>query len=181
MDLSRLKIGLENGHPVYIKDRFINTLLLGKSGTGKSSSIAQWFEQDGNRVCRIVLEPSSFLAEIVYALCRGQALYCSLQNPLSINPLEAPYDPNAIVDIICEALNQVIQLTTPNERLTVKMHGLLDEAIKYCLKNGRPNLLNVRNRIINAPGSRYLDGVKTATSSHTQDFSIHILLRSKLA
>lgn len=155
MELSRLKIGMSDGRVAYIKDRYTNTLVLGKPGEGKTSWLSQCFESDGNRVCRIVLDPTGFLTETMYAMSKGQALYFSLKTDVSINPMnpENNYDPNAVVENICEALNQVIVLTTPNEKLTVKMRGIMDVAIKYCLANGRPNLLNVRDKIINTPGS----------------------------
>jgi hypothetical protein len=162
MDLSRLKIGMSDGRVAYIKQRHIHTLLVGKSGTGKSSSLAHWWEQDGNRISKILIEPSGFLSADAYSMSKGKALYCSLQNPISINPMQSPYDPSTISDIIAEAVNQVIALCTKeaNKELTVKMRGILDEAIKYCLANGRPSLIHVRNRIVNTPGnSETRDGI----------------------
>jgi hypothetical protein len=63
--------------------------------------------------------------------------------------MQAPYHPNQICDNIAEAINQVIVVTTPNDKLTVKMRGILDKAIKYCLENNRKSLVNVRDYIIN--------------------------------
>jgi len=153
MELNRLKIGMSDGRVAYIKQRHIHILLVGKSGTGKSSSLSHWWEEDGNRVCKILIEPSGFLSADAYSMSKGRALYCSLTHPISINPMQSPYDPSTISDIIAEAVNQVVAITTPNQPFTVKMRGILDEAIKYCLANGRPSLIHVKNRIVNTPGS----------------------------
>lgn len=74
MDLPRLKIGtdLEIKVPVYISDRYTHILLLGKSGSGKSTSISNWWEQDeiyGN--AKILIDPSGFLARDCYSISRG--------------------------------------------------------------------------------------------------------------
>lgn len=153
MDLPRLKIGLSTDLlPVYIKDkdRYTNILLLGKSGTGKSSLMASWWEQDCFfKSAKVLIEPSGFLARDCYSIAKGRGHYCSLSTPVSINPMQSPYDPNTISDIIAEALNQVITLTTPNDKLTVKMRGILDKAIKWCLERNRRSLVHVRDFILN--------------------------------
>lgn len=144
MDLPRLKIT----NDAYIKNRYTHILLLGKSGTGKSSMITSWWYQDNfYPVAKILIEPSGFLAKDCYKLSKGKAHYCSLDTPVSINPMMAPHDPNQISESIAEALNQVIKLTTANQDLTAKMRGILDEEIKYCLANNRKSLLNVLDRI----------------------------------
>jgi hypothetical protein len=153
MDLPRLKIGndVEIKMPVYVDDRYIHILLMGKSGTGKSTSISNWWEQDhyyGN--AKVLVDPSGFLSRDCYSISGG--LYCSLKHPISINPMKAPYSENQISDIIAEAINQVISITTPNQTFTVKMRGILDLAVKYCLKNNRRSLLNVRDYIGNLRG-----------------------------
>jgi hypothetical protein len=61
--------------------------------------------------------------------------------------LQAPYESNQIVDNVIEAFNQMVTMTTANERLTVNMIGLLDNSIKWCLKNNRRSLLLVRDNI----------------------------------
>jgi len=74
MDLPRLKIGkdVKTGMPVYITDRYTHILLMGKSGTGKSTSISNWWEQDaiyGNS--QVLIDPSGFLAKDCYSISRG--------------------------------------------------------------------------------------------------------------
>ncbi|MGA2939754.1 MAG: hypothetical protein ABSF52_22010 [Syntrophobacteraceae bacterium] len=149
MDLPRLKIGISPNYlPVYCRDRYTHILLVGKSGTGKSSLLSRWWDQDdmyGN--ARILVEPSGFLAKDCYSISRGKALYCSLDLPTSLNPMAQPYDPNQIVDNICESINQVIEMTSSNQSLTVKMRAILDDAIKYCLSKNRKTLVNVRDHI----------------------------------
>jgi len=73
-ELPRLKIGTdwEIKMPIYIDDRYTHILLLGKSGTGKSTSIANWWEQDaiyGN--AQVLIDPSGFLARDCYSISRG--------------------------------------------------------------------------------------------------------------
>jgi hypothetical protein len=161
MDLSRLKIGLDDGLPVYIDDRYLGILVMGKSGGGKSVTILRWWEQDCYfPYTKVLIEPSRFLASDCYSIAKGNALYCSLDTPVSINPMQSPYDPNQISDNVAEALNQVIVLTSPNTTLTVKMRSILDQAVKWCLNHNRKNLLAVRDYIANLKGdSETRDGI----------------------
>jgi hypothetical protein len=155
MELPRLKIGLDDCVPVYIrdKDRYTSILMMGKSGSGKSSLISYWWEQDClYRIAKVLIEPSGFLARDCYSISRGRAYYCSLDNPISINPMQGPYSADQISDIIAEAVNQVIAMTAPNTSFTVKMRAILDRAVKWCLKNNRRNLLAVLDYIINLKG-----------------------------
>jgi len=152
VELNRLKIGVtEDMTIVWLKFRYVHVLVIGKSGTGKSSMLLYWWYQDSfYPFSKIMIEPSGFLAEKAYALSKGNTLYCSLKTPISINPLQMPYDPNQISDNIAEALNQVISITSPgNKEMTVKMRGILDRGVKYCLAHNQKNLLNVRDWIIN--------------------------------
>ena len=132
-ELQRLKIGLENYWPVNIKTRYGGTLLLGKSGTGKSTSLENWWWQDElYPVAKVLVEPSGFLARKCYAISKGKAIYCSIENPVSINPMVGPYTPDQISETIAEAINQVIKICSPgNIMLTVKMADILDDAIKF--------------------------------------------------
>ncbi len=156
MDLNRLKIGLSTDYvPIYIdgKDRYKAITAVGKTGGGKSALITNCVQQDGYyNHSKIIIEPSGFLAQDCYSILKGKALYCSLDNPVSINPMQAPYNPNQISDNVAEALNQVIALTTPNTPFTVKMRAILDSAVKWCLGNNRRSLLHVRDYINNLKG-----------------------------
>src|SRR5512135_3534818 len=155
MELPRLKIGTAEWAPVYIKDkeRYTSVIVLGKSGMGKSSLLSNWWQQDCYfKNAKVLIEPSGFLAKDCYSISRGRVLYCSLDTPVSINPMQAPYNPDQISDNIAEALNQVIALTTPNTSFTVKMRGILDQAVKWCLGNNRRSLLHVRDCILNMKG-----------------------------
>jgi hypothetical protein len=163
MDVPRLKIGfdVEINMPVYIDERYIHILLMGKSGEGKSVTIANWWEHDnyyGN--AKVLVDPSGFLARDCYSISRGKKVnvdgltYCSMEHPISINPMKAPYTESQISDIIAETINQVVSVTTANQQFTVKMRGILDEAIKYCLRNNRKSLLNVLDYIKNMQGDK---------------------------
>lgn len=151
MDLQRLKIGRTGDfQPVYIKgkDRYLGTLLIGKSGTGKSTEILNWVRDDSFwPYSKVVIEPSGFLAQDCRAIIKGKVHYCSLDTPVALNPMLAPYSPDTISETIAECINQVIQLTTPNDNLTSKMRVILDEKIKYCLERNRKSLLYVRDEI----------------------------------
>jgi len=155
MDLPRLKIGnaRESLMPIYIQDRCIHILLMGKSGAGKSTSIANWWEQDhyyGN--AKVLVDPSGFLARDCYSISRG--LYCSLEHPVALNPMRAPYSDSQIAGLIAEAINQVIAVTTPNQPFTVKMRDILDTSVKWCLKNDRKSLVHVLDHVKNLSGDR---------------------------
>jgi len=157
MDLPRLKITIDGK----IKSRYVHTLLLGKSGTGKSSLIASWWQQDNfYHPAMILIEPSGFLSKDCYSISKGKARYCSLETPISINPMHAPHSPSQISDSIAESINQVIKLTTANQDLTAKMRGILDEAVRYCLSHNRKSLVNVLDYIVNLKGnSETRDGI----------------------
>jgi len=152
-DLPRLKIGFDNETkmPVYITDRYVHTLLTGKSGGGKSTSISNWWEQDHYfKNAKVLVDPSGFLAGDAYSISRG--IYCSLDHDVSINPMITPYTDSQISELIADSINQMITVTTHNQPLTAKMRNILDDAIKYCLKNNRRTLLNVRDYILNLRG-----------------------------
>jgi hypothetical protein len=157
MELSRLKICFE----AFIKERYTHILLTGKSGTGKSALLSNWWRSDNfYHPAMILIEPAGFLSKECYSISRGKAHYCSLDTPISINPMQAPYNPSQISDNIAECINQVIKLTTANQELTVKMRDILDEAIKYCLSHNRKSLLNVLDYITNQKGnSETRDGI----------------------
>ncbi|ABC77905.1 ATP-binding protein [Syntrophus aciditrophicus] len=153
-DLPRLKIGndKETYMSKYIEDRYTHTLLMGKSGTGKSTLIMNWWEEDNYwKNAKILIDPSGFLAGDCYSISRG--MYSSLNNPIPINPMKVPYTPDQIAESIREAVNQVVTITTPNQLFTVKMIECLDLAIKECLKNNRLSLLSVRDYIANMRGN----------------------------
>ena len=156
MDLPAIKIGLDKFRPVYWATRYTHCLLPGKSGEGKSKFIAHSWKTDelyGN--AKILVEPSGELSRECFSISRGRPVYVSLDTPASLNPLLLPYDPNTICELTAEALNQVISILTPNERLTAKMRVIWDEAVKYCLAHSRPSLELVRNYIEKMTG----DGV----------------------
>ncbi|MFZ0931697.1 MAG: hypothetical protein WAN11_24070 [Syntrophobacteraceae bacterium] len=161
MELPRIKIGLNNNYfPVHCADRYTHVLLTGKSGTGKSSLLASWWQQDEfYRNAKVLVEPSGFLSRDCLSISKGKALYCSIETPVSLNPMAQPYHPDQIVDIITEAINQVVMATTANAELTVKMRSYLDEAIKWCLGRNRRSLLNVRDYLESRKSDVTLEGL----------------------
>jgi len=126
---------------------------MGKSSEGKSIKIANYWQQDhffGN--AKILVDPSGFLARDCYSISGGR--YCSQDHPISINPMIAPYTDSQISDLIAEAINQVVIMTTPNQSFTVKMRGILDQAVKWCLSRNRRSLLHVLDYVINQQGDK---------------------------
>lgn len=83
----------------------------------------------------------------------NEVYYVSLDHDVSINPMVAPYSDSQISDIVAESINQMITITTPNTSFTVKMRVILDEAIKWCLKNNRRSLLHVLDYVKNMRGN----------------------------
>jgi hypothetical protein len=139
-------------------DYFTHLLILGMSGTGKSIMLANLWKQI-LRAKRILIDPASSLAQACYSMSKGKVLYCSLETPISINPMAAPYPPPTIVGTLSETLNQLIKLTTQNKDLTSNMHNILDRAIRECLEADEKNLLYVRDRLESYPASAARDGI----------------------
>jgi type IV secretory pathway TraG/TraD family ATPase VirD4 len=154
-DLPRLKIGNEKGS--YMPNGLRTATPHspdGKERTGKSTLITNWFQEDDYwKNAKIIIDPSGFLAGDCYAIAkRGGAEkngvhYLSLDHPISINPMMAPYTPAQVSESIAEAVNQVITITTPNQPFTVGMRDISDEAVKWCLSHNRRSLLHVRDYI----------------------------------
>jgi hypothetical protein len=153
MDHPALTIGLEDGFPV--KWNSPHCLIGGKSGAGKTNLMLNMARQDSlYRTADIYMEPGGSFSRDLYSLHKGRAHYCSVETPISINPLLLPYSPNVLVQIAAEALNQVISLTTKDaiKSMTPKMRNIFNEEVSYCLENSRKSLLNVRDRIANRKG-----------------------------
>lgn len=174
MFLPRLKLGravsedpVEDAISVFIqvKELFQHLLVIGKSGTGKSVFLLNWFlALCWFKAAKILIEPSGFLARDAYSACKGKAIYCSLKHPVSINPLLQNFDPNTVSAIVREAMNQVIAIVTreANRDMTVKMSVILDKAILSCLDRGRPSLAAVRDEIAGLRGDNETrDGISS--------------------
>lgn len=149
MELTRLRLGTVNYLPVYLKNRYVHVICLGKSGTGKSTTLLNWWQQDSlYPVAKVMIEPAGFLARDAYSVSKS-ALYCGIGHKVSLNPMRQPYDPNVISDIIAEAINQVIKLTVEDsvKFLSPKMRAILDESVKHCLSTNRRSLVNVRDHL----------------------------------
>jgi len=119
------------------KDRFKHMFQCGKTGTGKSQFLLNLWQNDSyTKVAKILIDPSGFLARDAYSVMKGKAHYCSLDTPISLNPMIAPYKPFQVADIIAETINQMVAMTTPNQKFTVKMREILDEEVVKCIGLG---------------------------------------------
>lgn len=106
--IGRMKIGTDDGLPVFVKekDRFKGTLIIGATGGGKTELLANIAQNDSYApVAKIIVDPSGFFARQVYSIMKGKAHYCSLDRPIGLNPMLSPYRPYQIADIIAEAVN----------------------------------------------------------------------------
>ena len=161
--IQRMKIGIdsETYMPVYVKaeDRYKHALIIGKTGTGKSQALLNVWQGDSySKVAKILIDPSGFLARDAYSVGRGH--YCSLLHPIGLNPMLSPYRPHQIADLIADTINQMVTLTTPNEKFTVKMREILDEEIVRCLERGQTTLEEVRANIqAQRGGAETRDGI----------------------
>lgn len=159
MMLPRLKIGRRTdnlqGACIRESDRYTGLLLVGKPGTGKSTFLASSFEQDCLiKNSKIVIEPSGFLSRDCLSIARGRVKYLALENPISINPMQQPYNPNQIVDNIIESIDQIVRQSTDgaNNAMTAKMRGIISQSIKWCLERNRKSLLHVRDHVASLKG-----------------------------
>lgn len=146
--ISRMKLGItSNFEAVSVKpeDRFKHVFQCGKTGTGKSQFLLNAWQADSySKVAKILIDPSGFLAKDAYSISKGKAHYCSLDTPISLNPMVAPYKPFQIADIIAETINQMVAMTTPNQKFTAKMREILDEEVVRCIGLGRTTLEEVK-------------------------------------
>jgi type IV secretory pathway VirB4 component len=133
--------------PVFVKDkdRFKHVFQCGKTGTGKSLFLLYAWQNDSwTKIAKILIDPSGFLAKDAYSVMKGKAHYCSLETPISLNPMIAPYKPFQIADIIAETVNQMVAMTTPNQKFTVKMREILNAEVVKCIELGRTTLEEVK-------------------------------------
>jgi len=145
-----MKIGISNYLPVSVrvKDRFKGTLIIGATGGGKTELLANIVQNDSSsEVAKIIVDPSGFFAKEVYSILKGKAHYCSLEHPIGVNLLDTPYKPHQKSDLLAETINQMVILTTPNERFTVKMREILDAEVVRCIELGRTTLEEIKANI----------------------------------
>lgn len=173
--MTRMKIGndVDTGLPVYTRDvdRFTHAFICGKTGTGKSQFLLNTWQNDSyTKVAKIVIDPSGFLSKDAYSVMKGTCTYCSLDHPVSLNPMVAPYKPHQIADLIAETVNQMVTLTTPNEKFSVKMLEILNAEIVRCLERGRVTLEEVKANIEAQKGSpETRDGIVARLNLLLQD------------
>lgn len=162
MELATIRLGRSvEGKPVFLKDPYTHTFICGKSGTGKTGLLTQIIKQDSYwPTGKIIIDPSRFLAQDAWSILKGKAFYCSVDNPISINPMELPYSPDVVSDLIAESINQVIARTTSNQMMTSKMREILDGSIKWNLERNRKSLIHVRDHLASLTGdAQTRDGI----------------------
>ncbi len=147
--ITKMKLGNDavTFMPVFVKDkdRFKHVFQCGKTGTGKSQFLLYVWQNDSwTKLAKILIDPSGFLAKPASSVMQGNAHYCSLDTPISLNPMIAPYKPFQIADIITETVNQMVAMTTPNQKFTVKMREILNAEVVKCVELGRTTLEEVK-------------------------------------
>ena len=174
--LTRLRIGSNKDTymPVYVKeqDRYLNVLVVGGPGTGKSVSLTNWWFMDSLFPCsKIAIDPSGFLAKDLYSISKGKAIYCSIEHPVSLNPLVQNYTPIQKADDLIEIVNQVVKLTSDNNKeLTVKMREFATRGTLYCLENGRNSIEAIRDWLkVQRGDSETRDGIIARLNVFLQD------------
>jgi Cdc6-like AAA superfamily ATPase len=173
--LFRMKIGNDASTylPVFLKDseRYKHALCIGKTGTGKTQLLLNIWQNDSYvKVGKILIDPSGFLAKDAFSVMKGKAHYCSLKTPISLNPMIAPYKPHQVADLIAETVNQMVSITTPNEKFTVKMLEILNSEIVRCLELGRMTLEEVKANIAARQGqAETRDGIIARLNLLLQD------------
>ncbi len=153
--LPRLKMGTSDFRPVYITERYVQILLTGAPGSGKTSLLLNWWEQDDFfGPAKILVEPSGLMAPEAYSISEKKDLYyCSLETPIPLNPLAQPGTRSQIIDNVCDATNQMVSVSSSSDELSVNMRGLLAKAVNNCLDHNRLSLLNVRDQVAKEKGS----------------------------
>lgn len=139
--LNSLKLGKSDNGDIFrlpSKYRTRHILVIGQSGTGKSKFIETLWQNDSYfPYSKILIDPSGELAKDCLYLCRGNAIYCSLKTPVSLNLMNGEYDIHQISESLRNALNQMItQSSEQNKELTVKMCAIFDRAVTRCLERG---------------------------------------------
>jgi len=141
--IAPLRIGRKEDYTSAVvkpEHRYRHFFLIGSTGVGKSTMLKWfWFYDCLMPVAKILIDPSGSFGKEAYSMSKD-AIYCSLEHPVGLNPLMLPYHPDDICDIIIEAINQVIVLLTSNITLTVRMRSIIRDAITYCVKNNRRRL-----------------------------------------
>jgi len=136
-----LKIGTCDGMPAKVsdKDRYRHIAVFGKPGAGKTALLSNFWRQDSLfKTAKILIDPSGSFAKEAWSMSGGY--YCSIDNPVGINPMQDPYAPDDIADNIIEVMNQVIHISTDNVLLTVRMRSALRESIVWCVENNQRRL-----------------------------------------
>jgi hypothetical protein len=117
-----------------------HVFVAGSTGGGKSNLIKSfWYQHCLIPVAKIMIEPSGSCGLEAYSMAKN-SLYCSINNPVGINPMMLQCDANDIADIVIDAINQVITVLTENVLLTSRMRSVLREAIVWCVNNNRRRL-----------------------------------------
>jgi len=139
--------------PVKISEgeRYKHIFIAGMPGVGKTAMLSNMWMQDCLiPTAKVLIDPSGFFAQDAYSMSGG--IYCSIDNPVGINPMMDDYHPDDIADNLIEAINQVTKLSTENVSLTVRMRSILREHIVWCIENNRRRLDSLVDRLKNGQG-----------------------------
>jgi hypothetical protein len=151
--MRNLTVGLNDGKRIKIpsKMRYRHILLIGASGTGKTSLIHNMLHQDsfhGNHAM-IFVDPSGIESEKALGVIDPTRIirYCSLETPISLNPLVRPFRNYMVYETLVNIIDQAVQASTGQVKLTVGMRKSLKAALFQELEMKYPSLENVFKRI----------------------------------
>ncbi len=110
--------------------RFRHLYVLGATGTGKTTFLANLFVQE-RRHAVIVLDPVGSLAEAVAALApAGRLTYVDKDHPIVINPLDrAGLTKSQLASELGEVINACVRATTSTQETTILHKELIRNAV----------------------------------------------------
>ena len=123
------------------EDRFKHLLVIGRTGTGKSTYLINLINQEMDNPL-IILDPNGFMAKDIAPLVPPERLvYVDKNFPISLNPLTLPYDRSVIADGLIQVLNNSVKEVSP---VQVEVSVQMREIVKNALRVFNPSQLSLK-------------------------------------
>lgn len=135
-------LGFEDDGAVWDKMKFDHFLGLGKTRTGKSNFILNYFKQAVIQdMAAIILDPGGDLAVkalgVIPTHREKDVILIDAENYAGYNPLELSYGDDYIVDMFAGTLNRIVKLINPDQDMTTAMLDILTTVIDQMLPDCR--------------------------------------------